>query len=954
MSMKRLNRRYLRTALLSGCAAAVAMPAVAQDSDDETGEEIIVTGSRIPNANLTSTSPVTTVSPADFKLAGTTRVEDLLNTLPQLQPGFDAFTVNPSTGTATADLRGLGAARTLVLVNGKRLQPGGIRTQAVDLNQIPAGLIERVEVLTGGASAVYGSDAVAGVVNFVLDSDFDGISLTTGISGYQHNNDNDFARGIQAARGFDLVEGRSDIDGKAYNVDFAAGSSFADGRGHAMAYFTYRKNDEVLQGSRDYSNCALNAAATVCGGSANAPNPNFFFLSDGLVGFASIGADGTWIQDDGSNRYNYAPINHYQRPDNRWTFGSSLNYEVSPAFKPYIETMFANTNTSMQIAESGTFFVNAFNLECDDPLLGSACADLGITPAAGAGNDTTVYVGKRNVEGGPRISEIESNSFRITAGARGDINENWSYDAYWLYGRNSSNEANINDFLTSRLGDAILGCPDGSFDGCLPYNVFTPLGQGVTPEAAAALGGAGLRQGATDMLVVSGYLAGNTGFTMPWAQNPVQAVVGVEYRDTNYSITVDQNQLEGNFTGAGGPRLPIDGGVNVFELYTELAVPVVQDMGLLRDFSLDLGYRYSDYETSGGVSSFKLGATADIADLLKLRGSFNRAIRAANVGELFSTQQIGLFGGNDPCAGATPVFTEAQCANTGVSAAQYGSIVDSPASQYNQIFGGNPSLNPEEADTFTVGLVATPTPGASISIDYYDISISDRIGAIGAQTILNFCGTTGNPLLCGLIDRNASTGDLWLGSTPGESGTVSNTNANFGTLDVDGIDINAAYATDLFGGTMAFQVNGSYLIKQEISPLAGLDDDAAFDCAGAINPSCATPEWRHTARVTFNKDFWTASVRWRHIGDLDYNLVDGTPGTQDTLVAANGGVGSFNYIDVTAGFDVTEWAGLTVGINNIADKEPPLVGSTLSFNANSLGGYDQLGRYLFASLDLRF
>ncbi len=954
------RRMFLHSSALALTGFVATGGVYAQETDGTGGDEIVVTGSRVPNANLTSASPVTTIDAAEFELSGATRVEDLLNTFPQLQPTFDAFTVNPATGTATADLRGLGANRTLVLVNGSRLQPGGIRTQAVDLNQIPAALVKRVEVLTGGASSVYGSDAVAGVVNFILDDEFEGVALSGTINGFQHNSDNAYMRGLQQSAGFDLVEGSSGIDGKSYTVDFAVGSGFDDGRGHAMAYFTYRKQDELLQGARDYSNCALNGSGTSCGGSATAPDPNFLIFDPGntLAGqgfFAHQDAGGVW-QPGQDQVYNYAPINHYLRPEDRFTFGAAAHYEVSPAFRPYIETMFTSTDTSFQIAQSGTFFVNAFNLDCDDPLLGTACADLGIPTTPGDDNDALVYVGKRNVEGGPRISQLASDSFRIKAGVSGEFGDSWSYDASWLYGRNASSEVSINDFISSRLQDAIEGCPTGAFTGCVPYDVFTE--GGVTAAQAAGLAGTGIRTGFSDMLVVSGYVAGETGFVIPWATNAVSLVAGIEYRDSNYERQTDSNWQAGAFLGGGGPRTPISGGVNVLEFYIESGVPVLQDKGLLDGLYLDLGYRYSDYSTSGGVSTFKIGAKADIADMLSVRGSFNRAIRAANVGELFLTTQIGLFSGTDPCAGLTPTFTAAQCANTGVSAAQYGNIPASPASQYNNVIGGNPTLDPETADTFTVGFVAQPFDGFQLSVDYFDIAITDRIGTIGAQTILNFCGTTGDPFLCNRVVRNANSGDLWVGSTLGTSGAITNLNANFGEFNFDGIDFVANYSGDVLGGGVSANFVGTYTLKQETAPLPGVNDSATFDCVGVVNTSCNAPlawSWKHTLRVSYSQDWWSGSVRWRYLSGLDYTNVNGTPGTADSLLVGNGNrLDAFNYIDLTAGFDVTDFASLTVGVNNIFDKEPPLVGGGLAFNANSLPGYDQLGRNLFASVNLRF
>lgn len=935
----------LASTLIGGLAATA--PALAQEeqaAQPQSSDVVRVTGTRILNPNLVSSSPITTVDASDFNLSGTTRVEDLLNTLPQMAPSNDAFTVNPTAGFATADLRGLGTSRTLVLVNGQRLQPGGIRSQAPDLNQIPAAMLSRVEILTGGASAVYGSDAMAGVVNFIIDRNFEGVSLTVGASAYQHNNRNGYLPPLMDARGFDYPTGSSGLDGQSYHIDFAVGSSFAGGAGNASAYMTYRQNEALLQGARDYSSCALNAAGTLCGGSGASPEPSFFVL--GLPGnWASHGPAG-W-QSGQAPLYNYAPINHYQRPDERWTAGSFVSYEISPMLRPYMDFMFAHTNTEVQIAESASFFNNFITFNCTDPAInqsGNLCADLGV-----AGPTVTLAAGKRNNEGGPRISAIESTSFRVVLGSEGDFGNGWEYNTSFMYGGNSSNEANINDFLADRLLPALLACNDPALQNTPEcYNVYRP--GGVTVEAAERLSGTGMRQGKTELYQIGGYVTGDTGFAFPGAADNISAVLGFEWRRSNFQVRSDSNMATGNFTGLGGPRAPIDGGFDVAEFYAEAGVP------LFANLSADLGYRYSNYNTSGGVSSYKIGLNWEPSDIIRFRGGYNRAIRAPNVGELFADQNIALWPGSDPCAGATPEFTPAQCANTGVTAAQYGFIADSPASQYNQFAGGNTTLQPESADTWTFGFVASPMSNLSVSVDYYHIAIEDRIGTIGAETILRFCGLTGDPFLCSRVTRRAGSGDLWTGSDPATSGLIQNLNDNFGNLTWSGIDFTAAYATEFLGGNLGLNFNGSVALKQEVEPLPGVNPDATFDCAGNINTSCQTPTWRHTLRATYDMGtWWSGSVRWRHTGALDYQNTDGTPGTTDTILVANGGeLGSFNYIDLTGTFDVRSNTTLTVGVNNVMDREPPMTGSTVTLNANAPGGYDQNGRFLFARINLRY
>ncbi|MGS1016326.1 TonB-dependent receptor domain-containing protein [Allosphingosinicella humi] len=368
-----------------------ATPAWSQTAEEATtGEAIVVTGSRIASPNLEGASPVTVVSTQEIKNTGTTRVEDLMNSLPQVFAGQSSTVSNGASGTATLNLRGLGSERTLVLVNGRRVVPGDPNSSAADINIIPSAVIKRVDVLTGGASSVYGSDAVAGVVNFVMDTDFEGFRLDGQYSMYQHGND---ARGsvINAlnARNFGFPRG-SVTDGGTFDATAVFGAGFDDGRGHVTAYAGYRKIKPVLQRDRDYSACALTAASTgtvagggnlfTCGGSAtsangthiiNRPNPDFDPLDDdSALPFTStlfqVGNGRNFIP--GFTPYNFAPTNYYQRPDERYTLGFFADYEVSESFKPYLEGMFMDDRTVAQIAASGNFG-NTFTINCDNPLL---------------------------------------------------------------------------------------------------------------------------------------------------------------------------------------------------------------------------------------------------------------------------------------------------------------------------------------------------------------------------------------------------------------------------------------------------------------------------------------------------------------------------------------------------------------------------------------------------------
>ena len=345
--------KAIRASIGASLLLSVAMPLMAQDTTEEAElEEVIVTGSLIKRADgFESSSPVVVATAADISATGISKIEDYLNSLPQLDAGQNSYISNGASGTASLDLRGMGSSRTLTLINGRRMGGGSAYSSSADTNQIPTAMIERVEVLTGGASTVYGADAVAGVVNFVMRKDFEGVELKMGTSGFQHDNSNSYVAGLMDARGFDYPKGGGGTDGRADTVDLVMGSSFADGKGHATTYVTWRKGSELRQGARDYSSCALNSTGTSCGGSGNAIVPNFYISQLDANGNLDWGSYEYWTLDSGSNFipssgniYNYAPINHFMRPDEKWSVGTMMDLQINDSVELYAEVMATDYN----------------------------------------------------------------------------------------------------------------------------------------------------------------------------------------------------------------------------------------------------------------------------------------------------------------------------------------------------------------------------------------------------------------------------------------------------------------------------------------------------------------------------------------------------------------------------------------------------------------------------------
>ncbi len=916
-------------------------------------DTVNVTGTRLKSQSMTASSPVAEINAEEFQYSGATKVEDLVNQYPQLSLNFDSFTNNGSDGYATVDLRGLGPQRTLTLINGRRIPKGAQETP--DISIVPAALVKRVDLLTGGASAVYGSDAVAGVVNFILDDAFNGFSANAGYSAYQHNNDNSYMRGLMDKAGYSYPKGGSGFNGISRNIDLAIGGNFGES-GHATTWVTWRQNDALLQEQRDYSSCALRASGTSCGGSLTANPANFNIVTPSAGTFYVLpSANGTWSRTNTPNLYNYAPVNYYQRPDTRYTAGTSIRYEINSHFKPYVEALFVNHRSSMQGAPSGTFFTD-LNVNCGTAFLGTLCKDVGITD-----NAFTVYVGRRNVEGGPRISNNDSNIGSITAGAGGNIIGNWSYDASFTYNRSATRKESFNDFITSHVNDALLGCPAGSFQGCIPYNVWT---NNVSTSAAQALQGVGIVNYTTSMKVLNGYVTGDFGYALPWANNkPISLVTGYEWRTESYTRTADSNTQAGNFAGLGGPTSNVDNTISVKELFLESGVPLLANTGILKELDLQLGYRRSNYDVSGSTNTYKVGFGASFADgQYLLRGGWNRAIRAPSITELYEENTRALWSGSDPCSGPTPAFTETQCANAGVTAARYGNVPTNPAGQYNQISGGNENLKPETANTWTIGFAATPIRNLDLSVDYYNIKIEDMIRRIGASNILTACALTNDANMCSRIHRNNTTGDLFLGNNPATYGFVLNSLGNFGALQFSGIDLTASYAWNIGPGRLTTSIVGNYVLKQDYQPVPGVSANN-YSCAGIVNTACGSTDgakggsskWQHMVNVRYGFDRYTIGARWRYIGKMDYENTDGTPGSTDKLLVSHGNqVSAYNYLDLTASVQLTNDVTWTLGINNVFDREPPLVGSSLSESGNALSGYDRAGRYFFTSIGLKF
>jgi iron complex outermembrane recepter protein len=952
-------------------------------------DEVIVTGSRIASPNANSSSPILAVTAESLRQSGINDTGDLVDFLPQIVSvaGVDlSNTSNPLSGpggVTTVNLRGLGPQRTLVLVDGRRLGVGdpdtGNPNSSPDINQIPSALIERIDVVTGGASAAYGSDAIAGVVNFVLKRDFEGVQVDAQYGFLQHNQQSDFMQNLLTTANLPQPSG-SVTDGKNYSASVLVGGNFGDGKGNATAYLSYFSSDPVTLSERDFSACQLAGDGTVCGGSSNS---NYFRRSGTAPAFSVLGtsliARGSQVTTPpalfNSNPY----MNLFQGTD-RYQAGVLSHYEFNEHADVYGDFMFTNNRHNTAVAPSGAFR-SIFQVNCNNPLLSAQQqTTLGCTPAQiAAGQQIGVEIGRRNIEGGPRMFGYEHTNYRGVLGVRGDINDTWSYDTYGSYYYTTLFNTNENYVSLERGSLALNGCLTGpgqvaavTDSSCTPWNIWRD--GGVTPEASEYIAAYGISNGSTSQTIFSASTTGdlgNYGIKLPTARDGVAVAFGVEWRDDTFKYLPDLALGSGDLLGGSGASPTIDESASVSEFFTEIRVPLIQDMAFAQMLEFEAGYRYSDYELSGGVDTYKFGLQWMPVEDVRFRASFNHAIRAPSLIELYVSQTVTQTSdiSSDPCAplnGVTAAATLAQCQLTGVTAAQYGNglstniIPQCVSSQCSTLTGGNPDLKPEEADTISIGVTLTPRflPNFSLSVDWYRIDMEGLVGVVPLSVSMQGCLTGAQPLYCQNVVRDSE------GSITGDfvetGGYVAGTNFNVAEGTFSGIDIQGTYDINLGGlGSLQAALNAVYMQENSSIPLAG---EPRYDCAGLYGNTCgsALPDWRHTLRLTWQFPIPVqASLQWRYISSVtnEQNTDDPTlspPGTDP--VTFGGTLSSRSYLDLSGSWNINETFTVRAGINNILDQDPPLVDTGWSGpgTPNTWGPYDTLGRQIFMSATAKF
>jgi outer membrane receptor protein involved in Fe transport len=952
-----------------------AQPDLEEEAPSADSGEIVVTGSRISRPNLEQSSPVQVVSEEEISFAQPQSAEEFLRDLPGSTAGQNAQVNNGNSGIATLNLRNLGTNRNLVLLNERRVTPSNLAANA-DLNVIPVALIERVDVFTGGASTVYGADAVAGVINFITKRNFSGVDISGNY-------------GI-TSRG----------DGANYRVDLTTGANVAEGRGNVVVSLNFTKADPVVAGERSFGQVARSSAT---GGEQGSPTaapatiqtPLFFDPVTGLsLGDTRVDpATGTFVL--GAANYNFLPITIVQTPYERSGLYAQGRFEISSAVEVYAQGQYTRTSVTQRNAPSGSFFQPLF-IPLNSPFLTTAqrntiCLAQDNDPATAgrqaptqaqcdariaAGQEVQLSIGRRFVEAGPRVTDLRSNTYEIIAGARGPLTSTLDWDISGQTGRADRVNRTTGSGLLSRLQEAVRGCPTGSTTGCTPINLFGAEGS-ITPAQVAFLDVPLFAFINTQFDAAQAVINGDLGFASPFANEAIGIATGVEYRRYAGNSRGDlPSSTSGAVLGAGAPSLPIAGKYDTKEAFAEIIVPLIEDRPFFHNLTVEAGGRYSDYSTSGGNWTYKVGGSYMPVRDIKVRGVYSRAVRAPNLGELFQPQVTFLTARTtDPCQG-TAAQIAARGANVEVCRAatgnNFGAVPAPAAGQINATTGGNPLLDPEIATTFTAGVVLQPSfaRNLAVTLDYYDIKVKEAISNPTATDIIDACyvgNTNPSSPQCLAIGRNPVNGSL-----SGPNNTTSGPFlglSNLGRIRSSGFDLGATYRQDLGFGRLNLSLIANRTTRFLFQPTP---TSLNRDCLGFFSPACGapTPKFSFNQRSTLSLGQTDISLLWRHISKARVEppaptpqVPVGEPGNAGptTFFGPYSRIPAYNYFDLALQQSIARNLRLTLTVNNLLDKDPPFVGgqaggSDINSSATNTFpvAYDPIGRRFVLGANLRF
>jgi outer membrane receptor protein involved in Fe transport len=948
-------------AMLGGLAAFSAMcaPAFAQTEEGE----IVVTGSRLRRPDLSAPSPTTVLGAEAIENAGDTTMEAVLNELPQLVASNGTSTVNSpgGSGVLEANLRGLGATRTLVLVDGRRFIPTN-EDGSVDLASIPAALISRVDVITGGASAVYGSDAIAGAVNFILRDDVDGVEFA--------------AQWGQADAG----------DATTEKFDLTIGADFAEGKGNVIVHGNYTNRDPVMFANRDFSAIALQElnGELVPFGSSNIPGMRIALSTGALASLVNVDLtaspcgtlSGIRFGEGGEvlpfcqpeDAYNFAPDNYLLRPLEREQLVGLATYEIAPDVEAYMQTFYINSRNAFQQAPdsfaavtpgrspTGLYIPNyATNPILPEPVRQLLIDNPHIWDTDGNGEALIVSTGRRAPETGVRHNDFERSSLAATGGLRGDLHFGervFSWDVFGQYMRSRLDQSTEGVISQTRLSlglDAVLNAQGQvvcrtQVLGCVPVNPFGI--DSITPEAAAFIATTRTLKTQFERSVVGATITGEL-FDLPGGA--VSVAGGVEYRQDEYAAAPGATDLAREY-GAASVR-PLSGGYDVSEVFGEVRIPILQDAPFADSLAIELAGRRSDYSNFGEADTYKIAGEWAPVEWLRFRTAYNKALRAPTVGELFSPVQTGFTAGDDPCdVDQAPSAAEQQlCVEQGVPAADIDTF-----QQINVGFsiesGGNPNLQPEESETITYGFVfrAPFVEALNVTVDYYEITVDQAITAIAAQQVLNTCFAS--------LDNGSAACQAITRSVDGQIDFVSASNNNIAALEAKGVDAQIDYTMDLpdalalggEGATLRLALLGSWKLDHT-SQIVG---SALVDCLGRFGGGCSgqgvpmIPDYKGVYSATYVGGPLTLTGQVRYLPQMELR-----PGVNSSIQELD----AIYYFDLAGTFRLGESVELFGGVDNLTDEQPPLMGFSFAGDPNTDPSfYDVIGRRFFIGARARF
>lgn len=957
----------LRPVVQGAALALGGLAVVAADAQENLAlEELVVTGTRIRTPGLESSSPIASISAETLNSTLPINVEEVMRTVPGLQPAIGQFTNNGSNGFATVDLRGLGTNRNLVLINGRRVVPATLGG-SVDTNVIPIGLLERVDVVTGGASTVYGSDAITGVLNFITVKNFNGIEIS---GSYGESEQGDSAR---------------------QRTDLILGADLADGRGNVVLSVGYTKTDPLKQGERDFGFFSINSRNGAAQGSATGVPMIIDGLGAALPGERTVDPTTGLLIPTVPSRdyYNFNPVNYYITPLERTQITALGSYSINDYAEAYAEVFHTKGTVTLNLAESGTFqntlFIPIGNPYIPNGIRNQLCTAFGIAAAncvPGNPQEVRFSFARRFVELGPRINEFDNTTTQYTVGVRGDLPfENWSYDVYYQDGSSEQVSNRINWGSRSKLQQALRAvntttCIDPS-NRCVPINLWGPAGS-ITPEMLNFINLNSLTTTFVDQTILNGSVNGDLGaFKSPWAESPIGLALGVEVRELEAGNQSDGSaQIQGEVLGTGAPTPDRRGSVDLNEAFVEFIAPLLEEKTGFHYLALEAGYRYTEFETEVSkkdYDTFKYGLSWAPIEGLRFRVMEQRATRAPSINELYAPVVTGLSNRTvDPCQlnlintaqAGTPGTLSYLCAQTGVPASQIGFVPAPSAGQIRNTSGGNPLLGPEEADTLTIGLVWQPTfiPRLSVSIDYVEIEVSDAVSSPTANQVIDGCYSASlNPTLspnapfCRLVGRDPTTGGLSGNDALGAITQVS----NLGKYWVEGFDVQADYSLPLENlgadpkwGRLDFSLSASTLERWDFKSLPTV---ATIDCKGLYGLNCGNPfpELTFNQRTTWRWGDYSLGYNWRYIDGTKVEPITGT------WFPAYSKIDSFHYFDLNAGWQATENINLSLAVRNLTDESPPEVGNTIGGTGPNSGNtfpqmYDVVGRAYSLQMRVKF